>query len=56
MGKSTPTIPPPRPDDLSSALRRNIQALEDRRRQEAAAAPMEVERILPGSAAYRYLT
>jgi uncharacterized membrane protein len=41
MDKATPTIPPPRPDDLSSALRRNIQALEDRRRQEAAAAPAE---------------
>jgi uncharacterized membrane protein len=41
MEKATPTIPPPRPDDLSSALRRNIQALENRRRQEAAAAPAE---------------
>jgi uncharacterized membrane protein len=41
MEKATPTIPPPRPDDLSSALKRNIQALEDRRRQEAAAAPAE---------------
>ena len=41
MDKPTPTVPPPRPEDLSAALRRNIQALEDRRRQEAAAAPME---------------
>ena len=41
MDKPTPTIPQPRPEDLSAALRRNIQALEDRRRQEAAAAPME---------------
>src|SRR4051794_16320289 len=41
MDKATPTIPPPRPDDLSSALRRNIQALEDRRKQEAASAPTE---------------
>ena len=41
MDKATPTVPPPGPDDLSSALRRNIQALEDRRRQEAAAAPAE---------------
>ena len=40
MGK-TPTVPPPRPEDLSSALRRNIEALEERRRQEAAAAPAE---------------
>jgi uncharacterized membrane protein len=41
MDKPTPTVPPPRPEDLSSALRRNIQALEDRRKQEAAAAPAE---------------
>ena len=41
MDKATPTVPPPGPDDLSSALRRNIQALEDRRRQEVAAAPAE---------------
>jgi uncharacterized membrane protein len=44
MSKATPTLPPPRPENLNSALRRNIQALEDRRRQEAAAASME-ERI-----------
>lgn len=41
MDNATPTVPPPSPDGLSSALRRNIQALEDRRRQEAAAAPTE---------------
>ena len=41
MDKPTPTVPPPRPENLSSALRRNIQALEDRRKQEAAAAPAE---------------
>jgi uncharacterized membrane protein len=41
MDKPTPTIPPPGPESLSSALRRNIQVLEDRRREEAAAAPME---------------
>jgi uncharacterized membrane protein len=35
----TPTIPPPRP--LNSALRRNIEALHERRRQEAAAASAE---------------
>jgi uncharacterized membrane protein len=40
----TPTIPPPEPDSLSSSLKRNIQALEDRRRQQAAAATWE-ERI-----------
>ena len=41
MDKPTPTVPPPGSDDLSSALRRNIQALEDRRKQEVAAAPTE---------------
>lgn len=41
MNKATPTIPPPGPENLSSALRRNIEALEERRRQEAAAAPLE---------------
>jgi uncharacterized membrane protein len=44
MAPATPTIPPPGPDGLSSALKRNIQALEDRRRQEAVAATRE-ERI-----------
>ena len=41
MDKVSPTIPPPGPENLSGALRRNIQALEVRRRQEAAAAPAE---------------
>jgi uncharacterized membrane protein len=31
-----PTVPPPRPEHLSSSLRRNIEALQVRRRQEAA--------------------
>lgn len=31
-----PTLPPPRPEHLSSSLRRNIEALQERRRQEAA--------------------
>jgi uncharacterized membrane protein len=44
MAPATPTIPPPRPDSLSDSLKRNIQALEDRRREEAAAATRE-ERI-----------
>ena len=44
MTPVTPTIPPPEPDSLSSSLKRNIQALEDRRRQQAAAATRE-ERI-----------
>jgi uncharacterized membrane protein len=33
-----PTVPPPQPENLSSSLKRSIEALEDRRRQEAAAA------------------
>jgi uncharacterized membrane protein len=33
-----PTVPPPRPKHLSSSLRRNIEALQERRRQEAASA------------------
>jgi uncharacterized membrane protein len=41
MKKPTPTVPPPGPESLSSALRRNIEALEERRRQEAATAPAE---------------
>ena len=41
MDKATPTVPPPGPEGLSSALRRNIEALEERRRQEAAAASVE---------------
>jgi uncharacterized membrane protein len=44
MTPATPTTPPSESDSLSSALKRNIQALEDRRRQEAAAASRE-ERI-----------
>ncbi len=39
-----PTVPPPGPDSLSSSLKRNIQALAERRRQEAAAATRE-ERV-----------
>ncbi len=34
----TATVPPPQPKNLSSALRRNIEALEERRRQEAVSA------------------
>lgn len=41
MPQPPPTLPPPRPDGLGSALLRNIQALEDRRRQEAASASRE---------------
>ena len=38
MTAATPTVPPPRPRNLSSSLRRNIEALERRRRQESASA------------------
>lgn len=38
MTGPTPTVPPPQPGNLSAALRRNIEALEERRRQRAAKA------------------
>ena len=41
MSAATPTVPPPQPDNLSSALRRNIEALDRRRREEAASATKE---------------
>ena len=41
----TPTVPPPRSGNLSTALRRNIAALEERRAREAASATRE-ERIV----------
>ena len=44
MASSTPTVPPPPAKSLSSALKRNIQALEARRAKEAASATGE-ERI-----------
>ncbi|MFC3126931.1 DUF1003 domain-containing protein [Pseudoroseomonas globiformis] len=44
MTKPTPTVPPPRPDSLNQSLRRNIQALEERRRREAASATRQ-ERV-----------
>ncbi len=37
----TPTLPPPQPHTLSTSLRRNIAALQDRRQQEAKAATSE---------------
>lgn len=45
------TVPPPRPDSLSAALRRNIEALEERRRQEAATATRE-ERVAQAITAF----
>jgi uncharacterized membrane protein len=38
MTSKQPTVPPPQPKSLSGALRRNIDALQERRRQEMAAA------------------
>jgi uncharacterized membrane protein len=38
---SSPTVPPPDPDSLNSALRRNIDALRERRRRELDNAPLE---------------
>jgi uncharacterized membrane protein len=38
MTSPSPTVPPPRPERLSYSLRRNIEALEARRRHEAASA------------------
>src|SRR5947199_332143 len=39
-----PTVPPPQPGSLNTALARNIAALERRRRDDAASAPLE-ERV-----------
>lgn len=36
MNAPGPTVPPPSPPDLASSLRRNIHALQERRREEAA--------------------
>lgn len=41
---TTPTVPPPQPEDLSSSLMRNIDALE-RRRQEKMASASRQERL-----------
>jgi uncharacterized membrane protein len=38
MATQNPTIPPPQQQTLNSALRRNIEALEERRKQEVASA------------------
>jgi len=40
MPNTTPTVPPP-PPNLNSALKRNIDAITERRRQEAASATRE---------------
>ena len=41
MSTTTPTVPPPPPPNLNSALKRNIDAIAERRRQEAASATRE---------------
>lgn len=41
MADRTPTVPPPDPASLNSALERNIRALERRRREEAVGAPFQ---------------
>ena len=46
-----PTVPPPQPANLSASLRRNIEALRERRRQEAASATCE-ERIAEAITAF----
>jgi uncharacterized membrane protein len=38
MAADPPTLPPPGPENLSSSLKRNVEALANRRRQESAAA------------------
>jgi uncharacterized membrane protein len=48
---STPTVPPPPPESLSSALRRNIKALQERRAQEAASATRQ-ERLADAITAF----
>jgi uncharacterized membrane protein len=51
VAAATPTIPPPQPGNLSTTLKRNIKALEDRRRQEAASATRQ-ERLAEAITAF----
>jgi uncharacterized membrane protein len=44
MPPAAPTVPPPRPEGLGSSLRRNIEVLAERRRQDAANATVQ-ERV-----------
>ena len=48
---STPTVQPPQPATLSSSLKRNIEALAERRRQEAASATRQ-ERLAEAITAF----
>lgn len=43
----SPTVPPPQPEGLNSALYRNIQALSERHRREEAEAPVQ-EKLAEG--------
>jgi uncharacterized membrane protein len=55
---ATPTVPPPRPDSLNTSLKRNIEALEERRRQDAASATLEervAERITSFTGSMRFV-
>jgi uncharacterized membrane protein len=55
---TSPTIPPPAPDSLSGALRRNIDALRRRREDEEASASFEerlAERITSFSGSMRFV-
>ncbi len=60
MTTATPTIPPPGPENLAGSLKRNIESLQERRRQEAAHATRQ-ERLaeaitsFAGSMAFVYL-
>ena len=60
MTGTTPTVPPPAPENLAGSLKRNIEALQERRRQEAAHATRQ-ERLAEaitsfvGSMAFVYL-
>lgn len=51
VAAASPTIPPPPPGNLSTALKRNIKALEERRRQEAASATRQ-ERLAEAITAF----
>ena len=60
MTTATPTIPPPGPENLAGSLKRNIESLHERRRQEAADATRQ-ERLaeaitsFAGSMSFVYL-
>ena len=49
--RTAPTVPPPGPQDLASSLKRNIQSLQERRRQEKASATRQ-ERLAEAITAF----